>query len=115
MYLVGQAVHQLAELRLLIGSLVRMDHAFFGGLVERADAITQQRGSGGGITGCNSSAELLFYGFERAFTGAVAGIGLAAGAHPFDRGLQMCHLLSSLFFLVIRAGVRAAEQHFSIT
>ena len=114
-YLVGQAVHQLAELRLLIGSLVGMNHALFGSLVVGAGAIAQQSGGGSGIAGSDSSAEFLFNGFESAFTGAVAGVGLAAGAHPFDRGLQMCHLLSSLFFLVIRAGVRAAEQHFSIT
>ena len=98
--LLVQSVHQLGQLRLLVGSLVGVDNAFFGGLVERAGAFAQQSCGGGGITGCHSSAELLFNSLESAFTGAVAGVLLAAGAHPFDCGLQMCHLFVKPFLCV---------------
>ena len=91
--LLGQGVHQLAQLRFLVGGLVGVDHAFFGGLVKFADTFTQQQSSVGGISGGDSGAEFLFNSFESAFTGAVAGVLLAAGAHPFDSGLQMSHNL----------------------
>ena len=83
--LLVQSVHQLGQLRLLVGSLVGVDHAFFGSLVKFADAFAQINCGVGGVTGCYCSAELLFNSLESAFTGAVAGVGLAAGAHPFDR------------------------------
>ena len=91
--LLGNAVHQLVVLGLLVGSLIGVDHAFFGGLVKGTDAFTQQRGGSGGIAGGDSCPEFLFNSFESAFTGAVAGVLLAAGAHPFDSGLQMSHNL----------------------
>ena len=86
-----QRVHQLVELGLLVGSLVAVNDAEFGGFVEQTGALLEQIGGDGGFTGFDRGAEFLFKGFHGAFTGAVAGVGFPAGAHPFERGFQMCH------------------------
>ena len=88
-----ERIHQLVELRFLVGRLVGMDHAVFGGLVKLAGANFQKFGGSGGVAGSDRGAELLFKGFHGALAGAVAGVGGPAGTHPFDRGLQMCHLV----------------------
>ena len=72
-----------------------MDGAEFCSFVEDACKLAGEL-CGGSIIGFDSGAKFLLDGFDFADTGAVAQIGLAAGADALDGGLHVCHSVVSL-------------------